>query len=241
MKGNSAWRPATAGVSASFGVRPYARADRETVRRICCDTAFLGRPIDPIFRDRDLFADLMTAPYLDYEPEWAWVAEADGQIVGYLLGSVDAHVERRQITVGTATVLRMLGRLAAGRYAGHPRSRQYLRWLILRGGLERPRRPKGSAHLHFNLLDGFRGRLGHQMWFAFDRRLRQAGIEKVYGEFPSWQHRRPEVAYSRYGFSEFDRRETTVFRPEVSETVHLVCAIRTQATNPARGKERRCC
>jgi len=32
----------------SFTIRSYRRSDRDAVRRLCCDTAFLGSPIDPV-------------------------------------------------------------------------------------------------------------------------------------------------------------------------------------------------
>jgi hypothetical protein len=93
---------------ARHAVRPYDPQDREAVRRICCDTGFFGQPIDPLFLDRDLFADLMTGPYLDYEPEWAWVAESCGAVVGYLLASVHPHFDRRQLRASVPIVGRML-------------------------------------------------------------------------------------------------------------------------------------
>src|SRR6516162_7813801 len=77
----------------SVTMRSYRRADRQTIRQICCDTGFLGKPVDAIFQDRELFADLFTKPYLEHEPEWALVAEAEDRVVGYLLGSVSKHFE----------------------------------------------------------------------------------------------------------------------------------------------------
>src|SRR5579883_1462107 len=66
-------------------IRAYQKSDREAICRLCCDTGFLGRPVDSLFADRDLFAELFTRPYLDHEPEWGMVVEADGKVVGYLL------------------------------------------------------------------------------------------------------------------------------------------------------------
>jgi hypothetical protein len=57
------------------------------VRRLCCETGFLGKPIDPVFEDRELFADYLTAYYTDVEPEAAFVLEHEGVVKGYLLGS----------------------------------------------------------------------------------------------------------------------------------------------------------
>ena len=56
-------------------IRPYHPADRPALRAICADTGFLGQPIDPIFEDRELFADYLTAYYTDEEPESIFVCE----------------------------------------------------------------------------------------------------------------------------------------------------------------------
>src|ERR1700677_1122718 len=68
-------------------VRPYRREDRDAIRRICADTGFLGQPIDPVFEDRELFADYLTSYYTDAEPEATFVCELDGEVKGYVMGS----------------------------------------------------------------------------------------------------------------------------------------------------------
>src|SRR5438445_597293 len=68
-------------------IRPYRASDRDAVRRLCCETGFLGKPIDPVFADRELFADFLTGYYTDWEPESAFVLETGGEVKGYLLGS----------------------------------------------------------------------------------------------------------------------------------------------------------
>ena len=57
--------------------RKYRPSDRAAVRRLCCETGFIGNPIDPVFEDRELFADFLTAYYTDFEPESAFVVEMD--------------------------------------------------------------------------------------------------------------------------------------------------------------------
>ena len=49
-------------------IRPYRSSDREAVRRLCCETGYLGKAIDPVFEDRELFADYLTKFYTDWEP-----------------------------------------------------------------------------------------------------------------------------------------------------------------------------
>src|SRR5882757_8634583 len=68
-------------------VRPYRPEDRDALRAICADTGFLGQPIDPVFEDRELFADYLTSYYTDAEPESCFVCELDGEVKGYLMGS----------------------------------------------------------------------------------------------------------------------------------------------------------
>src|ERR1700691_1013282 len=68
-------------------IRPYRPKDRAALRAICADTGFLGQPIDPVFEDRELFADYLTSYYTDAEPESTFVCELHGEVKGYLMGS----------------------------------------------------------------------------------------------------------------------------------------------------------
>src|SRR5476651_390820 len=72
---------------ARHGIRPYSPEDRAALRAICADTGFLGQPIDPVFEDRELFADYLTSYYTDAEPESTFVCELNGEVKGYLMGS----------------------------------------------------------------------------------------------------------------------------------------------------------
>jgi hypothetical protein len=212
------------GSASPVHIRKFQPGDRKEIRRICCDTGFLGSPIDTIYRDRELFADLLTAPYLDYEPEWALVAETGGRVTGYLLGSVSRHFKRRLMRSGFHTARRMLAKLVTGKYADHPRSEQFVRWVLTTGLRELPKHPENAAHLHFNIERGFRGRtIGMHIWLAFENMLREGSVGQYYGEFFSYSGRQPEHTYARYGFVEYDRRETTLFYPEITDTVYVVC------------------
>jgi ribosomal protein S18 acetylase RimI-like enzyme len=70
-------------------IRPFHKEDRAMVRKICCDVADRGEPIENIFPDREFAADLLTNYYTDYEPESSFVAENDGQVVAYINGCID--------------------------------------------------------------------------------------------------------------------------------------------------------
>src|SRR5262249_12416446 len=142
--------------------------DRAAVRRLCSETGFLGKPIEGLFRDTELFADLFTT-YLDHQPEWGLVAEADGIVIGYLLGAVSRHFDLLLLRSGFCTAVKMLFRLATGRYSGHRRSGQFVRWLLTSGFREQPKHPAGTAHLHWDLDERFRCRgICLRLWTIYE-------------------------------------------------------------------------
>lgn len=226
------WKPARvaapAGGSAEIRIRPFRESDRETIYRLCCQTGFLGGPVDPLFRDHELFAELFTRPYLDYEADWVFIAEAHQQVIGYLLGSVRPRFDLVLLRSGLRTTTKMLLRLAGGRYSDHPRSRRFIYWLLTAGFREQPKHPANAAHLHLQVGRDHRAcGVGRRLWKHYEARLQEIGVTKCYGAFYSLANRRPEVAYTRYGFRVFDRRRTTLFEPEIRGPVEVVCACKT--------------
>jgi hypothetical protein len=206
-------------------VRQYREDDREELRRICCETGFLGFPIDPIYQDRELFADLFTNPYLDYEPEWTLVVETGGRIAGYLMGSVNPNFHRILMLSGFQTACRMLSRLLTGKYTDHPRSEQFVRWVLVRGVMEQPRHPENAGHLHMNLERPLRwGSVARRLLAMYEEMLSAADLDSYYVKFFSCSQRNPERMYHRLKFEIYDRVLSTIFHPEVPVTLSVVCA-----------------
>jgi hypothetical protein len=197
----------------SVKIRPYSPADRQAVRDICCATGFMGEPIDPIFNDRDAFADFFTSYYTDFEPDNALVAEHDGRIVGYLLGGLDySRCSVRQLwIILTRTAPKVLAHLLMGRYS--KASLRYLGWFLTRAAHETPRAIPDAAHFHINLLPAYRtGKAARRLIFSFVNRVAKLGFKGVYGQMQVYQDRREEKIFQRYGFRFADRRQTTKFR-----------------------------
>jgi ribosomal protein S18 acetylase RimI-like enzyme len=221
-------QPTVANCSSEVRIRPYRNSDRAKICQLCCETGFLGGPVDPLFQDRELFAELFTRPYLDYEPEWIFVAEERKQVVGYLLGSVRAGFDLFLLRSGFLTTTKILLRLAGGRYSHHARSRRFIRWLLTSGFREQPKHPHSAAHLHIQIDRQHRARgVARRLWETYEERIRKIGVKQCYGAFFSRPERRPELAYARYDFSVYDRRRTTLFEPEISEPVEVVCVCKT--------------
>jgi len=68
-------------------IREYERSDRASVRKIACDTAFMGEPAENFFTGRGFLADFLTLYHTDYEPESTFVAEKREKVIGYISGA----------------------------------------------------------------------------------------------------------------------------------------------------------
>lgn len=178
--------PAGSPATAPLALRPYARADRGALRRLCCDAAYGELPLAGVCPDRELFADLMTAYYTDWEPRSVLVAAhpsagADG-LAGYLCGARDTRRQRRvqALRVAPAVLLRFAARGGLLRRLTWRLLGANLGYLLPdgEGGLELDRFP---AHLHLALAPAARGRgLGRRLAEAFLARLAAAGIPGVH-------------------------------------------------------------
>jgi ribosomal protein S18 acetylase RimI-like enzyme len=165
-------------------IRPYAPAvpaDRAAVRELCCDAAYGDVPLTSFYPDRTLFADLMTGYFLDREPGSSWVAEAEGRVVGYLLGCRDTR-RQRQVQITRVVPAALAGFVRrGGLWKGAT-------WRLLGANLGRISIGGSGfdhdlypAHLHLGLAAAFRRRhLGRRLVESFLSQLREAGIPGVH-------------------------------------------------------------
>jgi GNAT superfamily N-acetyltransferase len=72
-----------------FIIRPYEPKDRAAVRSISLATAMMGEPAERFIDGAEALADLLTRYHTDFEPQSAFVAEKDDQVIGYLIGALD--------------------------------------------------------------------------------------------------------------------------------------------------------
>jgi hypothetical protein len=75
--------------------RKYVAADRAALRQIVYDTALMGESAGIFFAGQEVITDAFSLYFTDYEPDASFVAEANGQIVAYLIGAKNKiHAER---------------------------------------------------------------------------------------------------------------------------------------------------
>jgi len=164
-------------------IRRYIPADRESVRRISCETADLGRPIESIFRDRRVLADLLTSYYTDCTGESCWVAVAGGRVIGYLTGCLNTRHFFWVMATRIAPLI-LLESLIRGSFFS--RQGRHLLSLgiksLFMGGFSR-RIPLNEypAHLHIDIMPAFRRRqIGRQLIEKFFDQCRASGIPGVH-------------------------------------------------------------
>ena len=70
-------------------IRPYRPDDRAAVYDVCVRTADAGGDARGQWSTDDLMPDLFAGPYVDLEPERAFVLDDGGSVVGYVIGTAD--------------------------------------------------------------------------------------------------------------------------------------------------------
>lgn len=210
--------------SKSFLVRQYTPDDRAAVRRICCETGFLGQPIDPVFEDRDLFADFFTDYYLRCEPDAAFVVTTGDSVAGFLLGC--RYPLRHQLYSAAQSLL--LGSKALVRYCGYkPETKHYLWWILRSARREVPPAPRRIGHFHVNFLPqirsiaAFRETLETFLRFLAEQRIAQTSAQMV-----TFEDRRGFALLERYGFRVLNRSQITKFKEFTNRPVYLSTILR---------------
>jgi len=215
-----------------FTIRNYRRSDREAVRALCCSTGFLGEPIDPVYEDRELFSDFLTTYYTDHEPESCFVLEMEGEIRGYLLGC--RWPLRNQLYSFYQNVwlfLRALSRY----FRYNSRSRLFIRWTLVHGWREVPAAPRRTPHFHINLLPSARNiSTTRALMSAYLSYLYRCGERRVYGQMVTFESRRGEKMFERYGFKVLNRAEITKYKAYYPESVYLSTVVKNLEHGPLR-------
>src|SRR6516164_6198065 len=167
-------------------LRPYLPGDLEAVRRICADTGFLGKPIDPIFEDRELFADYLTGYYTRFEPDALLVCELNGEVRGYLMGCRRPLLKQSyQLLANLVVATKALYRCLRRPY--NRASRDFMHWILINSWREVPVTPRNTPHFHMNVLADARSvRTTRALIRTFLDFLRLHGCRAVYGQMNTY-------------------------------------------------------
>ncbi len=175
-------------------IRRFQEADRAHVAEVCLKTGDGGTDATGMYGSDTLLADIFVLPYVDFEPELAFVVETGERVAGYVVATADtrAFIERFR-----RERLPAFERKYAGVQSSHvlDMGRDPDRMLIA----ELDEYP---AHLHIDLLPELQGQgIGRELVRTLLAALRERGIRGVHlGMDPA--NRSARAFYDRLGFHE---------------------------------------
>ena len=218
-------RPSEAIYHSQLPRRPTAKR----CAQLCCQTGFLGEPIDPVYEDRELFADFLTTYYTDWEPESSFVLEMRrrdlrlparlAQAVPAISSTRSGRTSRSSSGRSAATFATTSGRAAL--FAG--------RWCMA-GAKCRPRRDASRIFTSISCRDARKMSTTRALMSAYLSYLYRCGRKRVYGQIVTFESRRGEKMFERYGFKVMNRAEITKYKAFYPESVYLSTVVKNLET-----------
>lgn len=180
-------------------IRKYRSSDRADVAEICLKTGDSGADATGMYVSDDLLADIFVLPYVELEPDLAFVVDTGERAAGYLVAAADtrAFIERFRAEwlpdfaekYGPAAQVADAATTAEMIQVGmHPE-----RMMI-------PEIDEYPAHLHIDLLPELQGQgVGRRLIRALLAELAERGVPGVHlGVSP--RNTGARAFYSRLGF-----------------------------------------
>lgn len=197
-------------------IRSYSNKDRDAVRQIAFDTAFLGEPGSAFFDSREMLADFLTDYFVDYEPQSCFIAESGGETIGYLLGAKDSACPRPGLVgkllreavkqniifnrKNIGFIFRCLVSFFRGEFKSPDFSREY------------------PATLHINIKEGFRSQgIGAKLIASYLDYLRK---EKVKGVHFATLSDRAANFYEKNSFTLLYKNKRSYFRHILGKNIY---------------------
>lgn len=166
-----------------IAIRKYQTADREALRSISCQTAFLESERKLFFDDDEILADALTLYFTDFEPEACLVALDGKRVVGYIFGAINVRSMNR--VFAKKILLRLIAKiLRKGIFLRRGNLKFFIHVALsfLKGEFFTPDfSGKYPATLHINIDQDYRGhRLGKRLMENYLAYLRRKGAPGVH-------------------------------------------------------------
>jgi len=164
-------------------IRKFEARDKDAVRQIAYDTAFIGEPAAVFFDGADIISAALTTYFTDYEPQSCFVAEVDAQVVGFLTGARN-KVKLEKISNDKIFLNLFCRALKSGIFLKTKNINFIFRclWDMLRGRLMAPDFSKEyPAIFHINIRKEFRGsNIGSGLISSYLSYLKDEGVKGVH-------------------------------------------------------------
>ena len=167
-------------MSTSPAVRRYRPDDRAALYDICVRTGHAGEDARGCYPDDDLLPIIFAAPYVEHEPELAFVVDdGTGRAVGYVLGTADTP--RFAAWFRNVWLPRVGGRYPVPDGPSATPAEAMVKTLHTPERMVWPELADYPAHLHIDLLPEARGRsLGRALMARFLAELHARGVPAVH-------------------------------------------------------------
>jgi GNAT superfamily N-acetyltransferase len=209
--------------------RPEGEDERQ-MRDLVFDNAFLGKPFDEIFSNKEWFGDVVLTPYIKHQPENIHVAthKGSGRLIGYLTGSMGGQpFEQAQYNWVRRQVIFLAVSLSMPWSFFDHSSRVFAAHVIFKGESERPGHPETGVHWHFQVDKEFRGQgVGGRLLRRFTNDAVAADFDLIWAEVMAYPEKPPEYFESR-GWSIYDARPTLIFGDHVDFPVQVLSISRS--------------
>lgn len=84
-------------VDSGIIIRNFKPEEKKAIREISVQNSIFGEYTEQKLLNEEIIADLLTSYFIEYEPQFCFVAEKNSEVVGYLLGSSDVTEMRKVV------------------------------------------------------------------------------------------------------------------------------------------------
>lgn len=79
-------------------IRLATKDDRAALIEICLLTGRSGQDASSLFNEKQMLGDYYVAPYLDHDPDYAFVLSQAGRVTGYAVGTLNSDLLKEYLT-----------------------------------------------------------------------------------------------------------------------------------------------
>ena len=120
-----------------------------------------------------------------------------------------------------------------------PVSRAFLRWIVLNAWREIPAAPRAMPHFHINLRLPARDLAATRCLIElFLDSVSRSGHMRVCGQMLSFEERRTDALFARYGFQVLHRSEISKYRNVYPGRVYICTVVKDLSTGPGIARRR---
>lgn len=178
-------------------IRPAQPQDEPALYRICLETANAGTDATALYSDPDYPGQRFVIPYVRFAPQFAFVLESKGNVMGYVVAAPDTDLFEATLQQQWWPALQDKYR---HRVAQAPFDSKVLESIHHPERAAQALTSNWPAHLHINLLPAAqKGGWGRRLIETELAALRQAGVTGVYLGV-SLQNEQVCEFYQRLGF-----------------------------------------